>query len=150
MGEIISSVKELIAPILADNHLELVDAEYMMEGGRWVLRIFIDKEGGITLDDCERASREISAVLDVKDIIHNSYILEVSSPGLDRPLTKSEDFIRYRNKKARIKTKLPIDGRRKFSVVIEGVDGNDVVARDSENRVWRISISNIEKARLEY
>lgn len=151
MGEIISSVKELVSPILADEGLELVDVEYRMESGRWVLRVFIDKDKGVTLDDCERVSREISAVLDVKDVIpHSSYTLEVSSPGLDRPLTKLNDFIRYRNKKARLKTKLPIQGRRKFSVVIEGVDGNDVVVRDSENKVWKIDIANIEKAKLDF
>lgn len=149
MEDIISSVKELAAPILADNNIELVDIEYKMEMGRRVLRLFIDKEGGITLGDCERISREVSAILDVKDIMPHSYSLEVSSPGLDRPLVKKDDFVRYKNKKARIKTKTPIQGRRNFSIVIEGVKDEYVVVRDSENRILEIPIENIEKARLE-
>ncbi|MBI5893126.1 MAG: ribosome maturation factor RimP [Deltaproteobacteria bacterium] len=149
MEDIISSIKELAAPILADNNIELVDIEYKVEMGRRVLRFFIDKEGGITLGDCERVSREVSAILDVKDIMPHSYSLEVSSPGIDRPLTKKDDFIRYKNKKARIKTKTPIQGRRNFSIVIEGVKDEDVVVRDSENRILEIPIENIEKARLE-
>ncbi|HBO85146.1 MAG: hypothetical protein A2073_02890 [Deltaproteobacteria bacterium GWC2_42_11] len=149
MEDIISSVKELVVPILADNNIELVDIEYRMEAGRRVLRFFIDKEGGITLDDCERISREISAILDVKDIIHHSYSLEVSSPGIDRPLVKKMDFIRYRNKKAYIKTKVPINGRRNFRVVIEGVEDDSVVVRDSESRIWNIPIGSIERAKLE-
>lgn len=149
MEDIISSIKELAAPILADNNIELVDIEYKVEMGRRVLRFFIDKEGGITLGDCERVSREVSAILDVKDIMPHSYSLEVSSPGLDRPLVKKDDFVRYKNKKARIKTKTPIQGRRNFSIVIEGVKDEDVVVRDSENRILEIPIENIEKARLE-
>lgn len=149
MEDIISSVKELAVPILADNNIELVDIEYKIEMGRRVLRFFIDKEGGIMLDDCERVSREVSAILDVKDIMPHSYSLEVSSPGLDRPLTKKDDFLKYKNKKARIKTKTPIQGRRNFSIVIEGVKDEDVVVRDSENRILEIPIENIEKARLE-
>lgn len=149
MEDIISSVKDIAVPILADNNIELVDIEYKMEMGRRVLRFFIDKEGGITLDDCERVSREVSAILDVKDIMPHSYSLEVSSPGLDRPLVKKDDFLKYKNKKARIKTKTPIQGRRNFSIVIEGVKDEDVIARDSENRILEIPIENIEKARLE-
>ncbi len=149
MEDIISSVKELAVPILADNNIELVDVEYKVEMGRRVLRLFIDKEGGITLGDCERVSREVSAILDVKDIMPHTYSLEVSSPGLDRPLVKKDDFVRYKNKKARIKTKTPIQGRRNFSIVIEGVKDEYVVVRDSENRILEIPIENIEKARLE-
>lgn len=149
MAEIRDHVKEVIMPILADEHLELVDIEYKKGKGGWTLRIFIDKEKGVTLDDCEKASREISALLDVKDIIHHAYNLEVSSPGLDRPLTKLDDFIRYRNKKARLKTKTPLQGRRNFSIVIEGVRGENVVVRDSEGKTWEIPIADIEKAKLE-
>ena len=149
MEDIISSVKELAAPILADNNIELVDIEYKMEMGRRVLRLFIDKEGGITLADCESVSREVSAILDVKDIMPHSYSLEVSSPGIDRPLVKKDDFLKYKNKKARIKTKTPIQGRRNFSIVIEGFKDEDVVVRDSENRILEIPIENIEKAKLE-
>jgi len=106
-------IVELIAPIVEDFGLELVEVEYRREGASWVLRIFIDKEGGVTLDDCADLSREIDPVIEAEDVISHAYRLEVSSPGLDRPLKKPADFIRFRGEHVKVKTyeRLDPDGR---------------------------------------
>jgi ribosome maturation factor RimP len=95
--------------------VELVDVEYLSERGRWILRIYADREGGITLDDCAMVSREIGDLIDVKDIIPHEYVLEVSSPGLNRPLKKEKDFKRAVGRKIRVKMHAPVEGRRNFT-----------------------------------
>ncbi|MBI5287149.1 MAG: ribosome maturation factor RimP [Deltaproteobacteria bacterium] len=125
-----------------------MDIEYRMDRGRWVVRFYIDKEGGVTLDDCSEVSGEVGAILDVKDIIPHSYDLEVSSPGLDRPLVKERDFLRHRGEKVRIKTKTAIDGRRNFSVILEDVKEGKVIVKDDQGKSWEIPLAEIEKARL--
>ncbi len=107
-------VKNLIAPIIADAQLELVDVEYTREGEVHYLRIFIDKPGGVTINDCQTISRECDVILDVEEIIHTQYILEVSSPGLDRPLKKHEDYERFCNRLVKIRTYRAVDGQKNF------------------------------------
>ena len=148
-GSLEENVKEIAEPLIADFGMELVDVSYLHEFGRWVLRVFIDKPGGVTLDDCSSISRELGTLLDVEDIIPRSYVLEVSSPGLDRPLIKEKDFVNAAGKKINLKTKLPIEGRRNFKAVIVGVTGGKVVLKDSEGKVWEIELSNVDKARCE-
>ncbi len=116
---IIAQVKELAESILEPKGLELVDVEYRMEYGRWILRVFIDKPEGITVDDCSDVSAELGTLLDVKDIISHAYNLEVSSPGLDRALTREKDFLKYKGKKVKIITKQPISGRKNFAAVLD-------------------------------
>ncbi|MBI3399443.1 MAG: ribosome maturation factor RimP [Deltaproteobacteria bacterium] len=148
--EISAQIKELAESILIQRGMELVDIEYRIEQGRWVLRFFIDKPaGGITIDDCGEVSTELGMILDVKDIIPHSYNLEVSSPGLNRPLLKEKDFIRYRGKKVTIKTKQPISGRRNFAAVLEDFKEGKVLLIDSEGKKWEVPFEAIEKARLE-
>ncbi len=147
--DIAARAKELAEPLLSQKGMELVDVEYKMEHGQWVLRFFIDKSGGITVEDCSDVSREIGVILDVKDIITHAYNLEVSSPGLDRPLTKEGDFLKYKGRKVKIKTKLPISGRRNFSAYLDDFKDGRIFLIDSEGRKWEIAISDIEKARLE-
>lgn len=96
--------EELVLPIINANHFELVDVEYVKEGGTWYLRAYIDKPGGITVDDCEIVNRALSDLLDEKDFIDESYILEVSSPGLGRPLKKERDFERSLGQEVEIRT----------------------------------------------
>ena len=91
-GTVAQSVESLILPVLEDLRLELVDIEYRREGKSWVLRIFIDKEGGIAVEDCTRVSHQVGDLIDIDDLIPNAYSLEVSSPGLDRPLKTEQDF----------------------------------------------------------
>lgn len=148
IGGVISQVRGLVEPILDQKGMELVDIEYRMERGRWVLRLFIDKEGGVTLDDCSDVSGEVGVILDVRDIIPHSYNLEVSSPGLDRPLVKERDFLRHLGGRVKIKTRGAIDGRRNFSVLLEDFKEGKVIVRDDSGMVWGIPLQEIEKARL--
>ena len=113
-GSVTESIEELVTPITEENRLELVDVEYKKEGKNWFLRIFIDKEGGVTVDDCTRVSREIEDLIDVEEVVPTSYVLEVSSPGLDRPLKKEKDFLRFKGKRAQVTTYTPIHEQKNF------------------------------------
>ncbi len=152
MADIISitkQVSDLIAPILSEMKYELVDVEYLTDRGRWVLRIYIDKEGGVTLDDCAIVSRELGDLIDIKDIIEHEYVLEVSSPGLNRPLKKEADFIRAIGKKIKVRTRVPVDGRRNFTGVLRDFK-EQKLALDSEGGLVSLEWSGIEKANLVY
>ncbi|MBI5561602.1 MAG: ribosome maturation factor RimP [Deltaproteobacteria bacterium] len=142
-------IKTIAEPILASLELELVHVEYITEHGSRILRVYIDKPGGVTLDDCADVSRALGAALDVEDPIHERYALEVSSPGLDRPLVKEADYVRFAGKKARIRTKEAVDGRRNFKAVIGGAVSGVISVTDFDGRGFDIAFTNIEKARLE-
>ena len=148
--DVTMAVENLVKPLVESEKMELVDVEYKMEQGSWVLRLYIDKPGGVTVDDCSDVSTELGMLLDVKDIITHAYNLEVSSPGLDRPLTKEKDFLKYTGKKVRIKTKQPISGRRNFSAILDGFSEGKIFLFDSEGKKWEIPFDSVEKARLEY
>ena len=107
-----TQTETLILPILEKNQFELVDVEYVKEGGTWYLRAYIDKEGGITVNDCELVSREMNEILDREDYIEDSYIFEVSSPGLGRPLKKEKDYARSMGKELEIRTYRAIDKKK--------------------------------------
>ena len=147
-GVLLERIREMAEPIVSGMGLELVDVEYRFESGRWVLRLYIDKEGGVTLDDCTRVSRELGVVLDVEDPIPHSYNLEVSSPGLDRPLRRVSDFLRFKGRKVRVRCIEPVGGRSNFTGTIEDVVDEGVVIRGGGGEEWTISISNIERAKL--
>jgi len=117
-GTVSQSVMEAIDPILKGENLELVDVEYKKVGKSWVLRVFIDKPGGITLADCQKVSHQIEDKIEVEEIVSAAYVLEVSSPGLDRPLKKSTDFLRYKGKKVKIHTFVQVNGEKDFSGTI--------------------------------
>ncbi|SHJ58377.1 ribosome maturation factor RimP [Malonomonas rubra DSM 5091] len=158
MAQIVEQVELLVQPILDDLGLELVDLEYQREGRGWVLRFYLDKEGGITLDQCAEASREISAILDVEDVIGTAYNLEVSSPGLDRPLKKAKDFDRFAGQNVKIKTVVACDpdgrgrNRKSFTGTLDGMAGADVVVTLKEKNAVQVKIplDQIERANLEY
>lgn len=118
--------EELLEPIIAEHGFELVDVEYVKEAGNWYLRAYIDKPGGITVDDCEIVSRQFSDVLDEKDYIDDSYIFEVSSPGLGRPLKKEKDFKRSLGEEVEIRTYRAIDRQKEFIGVLKAYDKNTV------------------------
>jgi len=146
--EIVDRVYKMANPILLNEGMELVEIEYRREARGWVLRLYIDKEGGITLDDCTRISQEVGRILDVEDFILVPYTLEVSSPGLSRPLKSEKDFIKYRNRLIRIKTVEPIENRRKFKGKLLGISENRVEI-ELEERVFKIPLSNVARANLE-
>jgi ribosome maturation factor RimP len=145
---LLQEVHEVIEPILQSQGFELVDLEYQRESRGWVLRIFMDREGGVTLDDCSGVSHEVGAVLEVKDVIPNAYVLEVSSPGLTRPLKKPEDFNRFRNQLVKIKLFQPLDGRRNFKGTLLGLEV-ETVRLEADGQVFEIPLQSIAKANLE-
>lgn len=142
-------IKTIAGPVVEGFGLELVDLKFTTGHGRWTLQVFVDKPGGVTIDDCGDVSRELSTALDVDDPIPRSYTLEVSSPGLNRPLIKESDFTRFSGKKARIRTRTDIAGRRNFKATIDGADSGVVKITDADGRRYEIPLSNIEKANLE-
>ena len=131
---IVFEVEPLIRPAVTDPGFELYDLMFVKEGSNWYLRVFIDKPGGITIDDCEMVSRAIEKILDEKDPIEQSYILEVSSPGIDRPLKKEADYERFKDSVIDIKLYKPCNGRKEFTGKLVGLqDGNIVITDDSGN-----------------
>lgn len=126
---------------------ELVGVEYLPQGRRSLLRVYIDSPEGITVDDCERVSHQVSGALDVEEPISGHYILEVSSPGLDRPLFTADHFSRFAGQQVKLRLSLPLAGRRNFSGLLQGVEGADVVLVQDGEEV-RIALDNIEQARL--
>ena len=116
----------LLSPIVESNGFELVDVEYVKEAGNWYLRGYIDKPGGITVNDCETVSRAYSDRLDEDDFIEDSYIMEISSPGLDRPLKKEKDFARSIGKLVEIRTYRPIEKQKEFCGELTAYDNNSV------------------------
>lgn len=147
--EIIRKVTEIVAPILRDGQIELVDIEFHPTGRRWILRLFIDKEGGVGLEDCEHTSREIDRLLDVEDVIDHPYVLEVSSPGLTRSLKRKEDFDRAIGRKCRVITKSLIEGKTEFRGELVISTEEEVQVKD-ELRVYSIPVCAIKKANLEF
>lgn len=140
--------EELVLPLIKENNFELVDVEYVKEGSNWYLRYYIDKEGGITVDDCEIISRALSDKLDEKDFIEDAYILEVSSPGLGRPLKKPKDFERSIGKEVEVKLYMAINRQKDFEGTLVSYDDNSVtVSVDGEDMVFdRSSIALIRLA----
>ncbi|CEO05921.1 ribosome maturation factor RimP [Paraclostridium sordellii] len=120
-------VEELVLPITNEHNIELVDVEYVKEAGEYYLRIFIDKDGGVSLNDCEVVTRAINPILDEKDPIKENYFLEVSSPGLDRPLKKEKDFIRYAGRDVEVKLYRPINKLKHFEAELVELVDNKIV-----------------------
>ena len=124
--------EELITPILERNQFELVDVEYVKEGSEWYLRAYIDKEGGITVNDCTLVAREMNEILDREDYVEGSYIFEVSSPGLGRPLKKEKDYVRAMGKNLEIRTYRAINKEKEFYGILKSYD-NETVTIETEN-----------------
>jgi len=145
---IISNIKELLEPILIEKNLELFDIEFKGLGRKGILRVYIDKAEGVTIDDCARISRELGALLDVHEVIPGSYNLEISSPGLTRPLRKPSDYLRFRGKKVKIKTVEDIGNKKVFKgKLLDFID--DTVSLETDGMNYLIPYSKIEKANLE-
>jgi len=153
----LTQIETLVLPILDDLGYELVDLQLQQDGKQLALRIFVDKPAGITLDDCVEVSREVSAILEVEDPIRSAYRLEVSSPGLDRPLKKAADFERFVGKKARLKSKNLIDPdqrgttRKTFVGTLLGFEDDNVRLEltDKQGGVIAIPLADLDKANLE-
>ena len=145
-----AKTEELILPILDEFHFELVDVEYVKEGGTWYLRAYIDKEGGITVNDCEDVSRKMNEILDRADYIDGSYIFEVSSPGLGRPLKKEKDYIRSMGKRLEIRTYRPINHEKEFYGVLKAYDADSVTIVTDEEEEMKFTKAEIALIRLAF
>jgi len=146
--EIVDQVRSMVDSILLNEGMELVDIEYRRESKGWILRLILDKEGGVTLDDCTRVSQEVGRNLDVEDFIQTPYTLEVSSPGLTRPLKNEKDFMKYCNRLIKLKTVDPVENRRQFKGELLDVSHGQIEIK-VEGEVFQISLSNVAKANLE-
>ena len=141
------SVTELIEPGLLADGLELVDVEFKKEGKNWVLRIFIDREDGVTLEDCQKVSSLVGDLIEVEDVIEPVYTLEVSSPGLNRVLKKEKDFLKYSGKKIYVQCHAPMDGRKKFTGILTGfIDQSIHLEVDGQH--YTIPLNLVAKANL--
>jgi len=146
---IVQKVKELAEPIVKSMGFKLFDVEFKPEKG-WVLRVILDKDGGITINDCEEVSKRLSALLDVEDIIPTSYILEVSSPGLTRELTKQEHYEFFKGRLIRVILRSPLEGKRELKGYISDVKEGILQLKEKESgQLLHIPFSTIAKAHLE-
>jgi ribosome maturation factor RimP len=141
-------VTAIASPLLQELGLELVDVEFRREAGGWVLRVYLDKRGGVTLQDCQRVSEELSDLLDVEDLVGHPYSLEVSSPGLDRPLGREADFLRFVGERVRVTTSQAIEGQRRFLGTLKGYESGQVVLEREDGGMVLIPHALISKARL--
>jgi ribosome maturation factor RimP len=148
MSQKIEELEALLSPAVEALGLELLGIEYAPSSHRSVLRLYIDVEGRyIAVEDCEAVSREVSALLDVNDPIQGNYVLEVSSPGFDRPLFKPAHFQRFIGQQAKISLHLPQDGRRRFTATLRGVEGDRILI-EQDGQEYSLAHDNIAKARL--
>jgi len=138
----------LFEPVVESMGYELVGIEFHSSEHHGVMRVFIDHENGITVDDCAKVSRQISAVIDVEDPIEMAFDLEVSSPGINRPLFKLSDFEKFSGKTAKIKLGVALNGRKNFSGVLQGIDENQQVIIDVDNEIYELPYQDIAKANL--
>ena len=142
--------EEILQPIMEKNGFELWDVEYVKEGSNWYLRAYIDKPGGIMINDCEVVSRELSDILDTEDFIEGAYILEVSSPGLGRPLKKDKDFERSIGEEIEIRTYRAIDRQKEFVGILKAYDKDTVTIQYENEEVKTFDRSDIALVRLAF
>jgi ribosome maturation factor RimP len=148
MGKASQQLHDIIEPAVTALGYELVGVEHLAQGRHSMLRIYIDSAAGITVDDCAKVSHQVSAVLDVEDPIHGHYTLEVSSPGLDRPLFTAEHYRRYVGNEIQVRLHAPLQGRRKFKGILREISDDDVVVLEVDGTEYRLPLGEIEKANL--
>ena len=145
-----SRTEKFLLPLLEKQEFELVDVEYVKEAGNWYLRAYIDKEGGITVDDCESVSRTLSDWLDEEDFIEDSYTLEVSSPGLGRPLKKEKDLKRSLGEEVEVRLYKPRDGQKEYTGILKAYDKDTVTIETEDSREEVFTSSEIALIRLAF
>ncbi|MDR0618029.1 MAG: ribosome maturation factor RimP [Endomicrobium sp.] len=145
----VNDIESLFSEVSIKNNIEIVDVEYIKENGGWILRIFIDKDSGVTMSDCEKFSYIFSEILDKSNILQDSYVLEVSSPGLNRVLKQEKSFKRFIGSKVRIQTHVSINNQKNFLGQLLNFDNGTVSINDVTNGVVNINFSDVKKANLE-
>jgi ribosome maturation factor RimP len=148
--KIINEVSPLVEGFLHESGMEMVDLEFQFESGRWTLRIFIDKEGGVTVDDCANVNKELGYLIEAKNIIDYHYVFEVSSPGLNRPLRKEQDFIRSIGKMIKLELARPVNKRSKFTGRITNVREGMISLLMDGGSLVELPLRGIDKARVKY
>ena len=155
-GDVVGQIRTIADRVAAGYGLEIFDVQFRREAQGMVLRVQIDRPGpaataedSVSVEDCAHVSRDLSAILDVEDVVPTQYTLEVSSPGLDRPLRNAADYSRFAGRRARIVTREPIDGLTFFKGQLAGVDGNEVLMDGEDHKRHRVPIGRITRANLE-
>ena len=156
MGAVEERVRGIAERVAASYGLEIFDVQYRREGSGMVLRVQIDRPGpaasaeeSVSVEDCASVSRDLSAIFDVEDVVPTSYTLEVSSPGLDRPLRRADDYARFAGRRAKLVVREPVDGQSYFKGQLGGLDGSDVLIDAEDGRRHRVPLAVITRAHLE-
>ncbi|WP_414697070.1 ribosome maturation factor RimP [Peptacetobacter sp. AB845] len=147
-SEIVARVEEMVTAITDEKGFETVDVEYVKEAGQFYLRVYIDKEGGISLNECEEVSRELSPKLDENDFIEENYYLEVSSPGIDRALKRDKEFVKYKGRDVEIKLYKAIDGVKQFEGELVGLDDENNIVVIINNEEVKFNRKDVAIIRL--
>ncbi len=142
------NLRDLLGPAVAALGCELVGTEYRSNGAHSLLRVYIDKPDGVTMEDCTAVSHQVSGLLDVEDPVPGQYTLEVSSPGLDRPLFQAQDFERFAGQVVKLRTRFPVAGKRNFRGLLQGLQEQQVVIQEQDGKQVSLPLEQIEQARL--
>ena len=155
-GDVVEHVRNAAGRVAASFGLEVFDVQFRREASGMVLRVQIDRPGpaataeeSVSVEDCARVSRDLSALLDVEDVVPTAYTLEVSSPGLDRPLRRADDYRRFTGRRAKLVMREAVDGQRFFKGILGGVDGSDVLIDGEDGRRHRVPVGIVTRANLE-
>jgi len=146
---LIEQIEQVVAPVLLEHGAEPVDIQFVHENGQWVLRFFLDKPGGIKLDDCATISDHIGRILDAADIIKQRYSLEVSSPGINRPLKKEADYQRFVGERVDVTLYAPLNGRRHFKGKLQSINAGIVVVEETPQQTFALPLVDVAKAKLD-
>jgi ribosome maturation factor RimP len=144
-------IRQLAEPVIVSEGIELIHVECVKMHTRWIIRLFLDKENGVTLADCANISNQLGDIFDIREVIKGAYTLEVSSPGFDRPLSRDQDFVKYKNSKVNIKTNVKIEGIKNFhGILLDYIEeaGQKLVLIDIAGKIHRIPKQDIAKANL--
>ena len=141
-------LEEMLRPVVEGMGFEIVDVEFVKEGPNWYLRVFVDKEGGVTIDDCELISKEVEKILDENDPIEQAYFLEISSPGIDRPLKKKEDFIKFNGETIDIKLYKSFEGSKEYTGKLVNYDDDGTVTIEADKKEISFAGKDIASVRL--
>ena len=145
-----AAVRAVIEPTVRDLGYDLILVEIAGGGSRRILRLYVDRDAGVGLDDCVRVSREVSPLLDVEEPLQGAFVLEVSSPGLNRPLARPKDFERFRGSRVKVRTAHPVRGRRTFTGELLGLEAGDVVIDGEGGERYRLPLSAVKRANVEH